>query len=69
MIMIKFLSTTYPSPAAVAGNTIHLHQTEGENTTKGAGHASDDIEEGIPLSDFVSAVPGTKQIDDAREET
>lgn len=51
-----------PSPATIARDTFHLHQTKSQDAAKSRGYASNKVEQGVALSDFVAGVPRGEQI-------
>lgn len=67
--MGQMRTPTNPAPAPNMGQTLHLHQTIGEDTSKGRSAGTDHIEDSITLLEIVAGVPGGQEIDRAWEET
>ena len=58
---------TNPAPAPNISQTLHLHQTIGEDTSKGRSAGTNHIEDSITLLKIVAGVPGGQEIDCAWE--
>jgi len=58
-----------PAPSTVVGYAIHLHETEGENTSEGRRNASDQVKGGVSFAHLITLVPSRHEVNNTWEES